>query len=66
MADTNSKIVNCISVSESYLPTARPTHQKGYWNNYLTQLKTDSIDAHKAWNDAGSLRHGILFENKII
>ena len=59
-----SKIVNCISVSESYLPTTRPTHQKGYWNNYLTQLKTDSINAHKAWCDAGSPRDGSLFENK--
>ena len=59
-----SKIVDCITVSESYLPKTRPSHQKSYWNNYLTQLKTDSIDAHKAWNDAGSPRHGILFDNK--
>ena len=57
-------IVNAISIADSYLPRCTPSVQRDFWNNDLTRLKTESIDAFNLWKDCGKPSSGVIFDNK--
>ena len=57
-------IVNAISIADSYLPRSNPAIQKDFWNEDLTRLKSESIDAYSLWNSSGKPSSGVTFNLK--
>ena len=57
-------IVNAIAVADSVLPRCNPSNQKHFWNDELSKLKNESIDAFSLWKNSGRPRSGVIFDLK--
>ena len=60
LEDYYQKIVNAIAVADLVLPRCNPRSQKHYWNDELSKLKNESIDAFNLWKSSGRPRSGVI------
>ena len=59
--DYYQNIMNAIAVADSVLPRSSPTSQRHYWNDELSKLKRESIDAYDLWKNSGRPNSGVVF-----
>ena len=64
LEDYYQKLLSAIAKADNALPRSRPTISKNYWNDELTKLKNESIDAFTLWRNSGCPRSGITFDIK--
>ena len=57
-------LINVMMKADSYLPRKNPFCTNDFWNEDLTCLKRDSIEASKLWQDVGRPNNGPIYENK--
>ena len=57
-------IVNAVLAAESILPKTKPSSQRSFWTDELTNLKRESVDCTNYWRSIGSPRQGPAFECK--
>ena len=57
-------IVRAIAKADSILPRTNPSVRKSFWNEELSRLKKESIDANDIWKVAGKPGSGVLFDMK--
>ena len=62
--DYYQKIVHAIAVADSVLPRCSPSIQKHFWNDELTKLKNESIEAYELWKNSGRPCSGVVFRMK--
>ena len=58
-------IMKAIAVADSVLPRCKPGVRKHFWSDELDQLKTDSFNAFRLWEDVGRPKHGTVYLNKV-
>ena len=58
------RLTNAISIADAVLPRSNPSAQKSFWNEDLSRLKRESIDAYNLWENAGKPSSGVLFDLK--
>ena len=59
-----SRILNAIYSADAVLPRCNPSVNKQYWNDELSRLKRESIDAYTLWDTNGRPSSGSIFEIK--
>ena len=52
-------------MADSVLPRCKPGVRKHFWSDELDQLKTDSFNAFRLWEDVGRPKHGTVYLNKV-
>ena len=57
-------LIDVMIKADSYLPRKNPFCTNNFWNDELTSLKHESINAAKLWQDVGRPNTGPVYENK--
>ena len=63
LEDYYDKLKNAIAIADMVLPR-NGCYQKNYWNEDLSRLKQESIDAFNLWKDVGRPSSGVIFDMK--
>ena len=63
LEDYYHKVRHAIAVADTYLPRSN-VNQKHFWNEDLSRLKQESIDAYNLWKDVGRPSTGVVFDMK--
>ena len=62
--DYYQRLINAIAVADLVLPRCNPSNKKHYWNDELSKLKRESIDAFDLWKNSGRPCLGLIFDLK--
>ena len=56
------EIIQVIEQADAILPRCSPALQRDYWSSELHDLKKESVDSTRLWNDCGRPRDGFVFD----